>query len=201
MKSRQLTISRRRLAGALVLLAAVTGVLLLWGPLLVTSPEEALSRVQRQQVWDSPETLTQAVARYEAEQGMAGEWRVEESGGWTWDDWYEGGRDGWRWIITYHAGDDDAYEGLWFAVGALGQVWKGDHDAAFLDTLRGVERAATPPAEPNVKNGKIRVLEERADGSLEEVWLNGSERRNVPAEEERSLNAEPSAPPVTTPGR
>jgi hypothetical protein len=135
MKGHELMTSKGALAGVLVLVTAFVAVLLVWGPLLVTSPEEALSRVQRQQAWDLPLSWAEAVALYEAEQGTPGEWRVEARLGWTWGDLHEGGTDGRRWIVTYHAGDDDAYEELNFAVGALGQVWKGGYDVVFFDAL------------------------------------------------------------------
>jgi hypothetical protein len=159
-----------------VLLAGLVGVLLVWGPLLVTSPEEALSRVQRQQAWDLPETWAEVVERYEAERGIPGGWRVEERVGWTWEDWYEGGSDGWRWIVTYQAGDDDAVEELWFAVGALGQVSKADINAGFLDALTGVERAPASPPEPSRGGGAFAQRSTDSAACHDAEALNRSER-------------------------
>lgn len=97
----------------LLLALAVALVLLAWGPLLVTSGDEALSEAQSVTAFEGV-SYGDVVEAYESAEGKQGHWRVE--GNRDYDSFFDGDEGGFRWIVTYDAPKTDDYPELEFGV-------------------------------------------------------------------------------------
>jgi hypothetical protein len=82
-----------------LLVGVVALVWLAWGPLLITSPEEALAQVQNHQSILLDETYGRWVQAYERTTGHRGQWQVRRNQSYDW--WGEGDRGGYLWIVVY----------------------------------------------------------------------------------------------------
>ena len=71
-----------------------------WGPLLVTSPEEALAKAQGHRTTDG-RTYAEIASAHEEGTGKRGEWKVRRNE--NYDSMFEGDRGGFLWIVTYNA--------------------------------------------------------------------------------------------------
>ncbi len=80
------------------LVVVLTLVWVAWGPLLVTSPEEALAKAQGHRT-ASGQTYADMVSLHEEATGKQGEWRVVRNG--SYDSLFEGDRGGFLWIVTW----------------------------------------------------------------------------------------------------
>ncbi len=97
------------LLGTLFLIGA-----LVWGPLLVTSPDEALATARSERVPGQDDlSYGDLVSRYESRVGQPGTWRTQRNRGLR-ESLFQGDEDGWTWIVTWTA---PAGGELWFAVG------------------------------------------------------------------------------------
>jgi hypothetical protein len=97
------------LLGALLLIFA-----LVWGPLLVTSPDEALATARSERVPGQDDlNYGDLVSRYESRVGRSGTWRTQRNRGLR-ESLFQGDEDSWTWIVTWTA---PAGGELWSAVG------------------------------------------------------------------------------------
>jgi len=71
-----------------------------WGPLLVTSPEEALAKAKEHTTMEG-RTYAEIASAHEEATGKRGEWKVIRNG--SYDSFFEGDRGGFLWIVTYTA--------------------------------------------------------------------------------------------------
>ncbi len=102
----------------------LTGVLV-WGPLLITSPNEALANARSERVPGQHDlNYGDLVSRYESLEGSPGTWRTERNRG-VLESLFQGDEDGWTWIVTWTA---PAGGELWFAVGPSRGVWVREPD-------------------------------------------------------------------------
>jgi hypothetical protein len=107
-------------------------VLLAWGPLLVTSPEEALSRVQDKGISElDTRACGDAIRAHEAAVGAQGAWKVTRNE--SYDSFWEGDQHGFLWIVTYDAPGTDEIPELEFWVKRFtGDVSQREPDWSFL---------------------------------------------------------------------
>ncbi|HZJ03522.1 MAG TPA: hypothetical protein VFE20_07620 [Thermoleophilia bacterium] len=123
---------RSRLSILLLLAAAPILVFLLWGPLLVTSPGEALSAVQNaEDRYFGGLTYGDVVRAHEAAVGAQGEWSVKRNE--FYDSFFEGDRGGFFWIVTYNApGTDETRELEFFVKRYTGDISLSEPNWSFL---------------------------------------------------------------------
>ncbi len=99
--------SNRLLLAALAV-AVLSLALLAWGPLLVTSSDEALEKAQSVPAFEGV-SYGEVVAAFENTEDKRGDWRVTRNK--NYDSFFEGDREGFRWIVSYNApGTDDRAE-------------------------------------------------------------------------------------------
>jgi len=123
---------KTRLNILIMLAAAPILVLLLWGPLLVTSPEEAVSAVQNaEDRYFGGLTYGDVVRAHEAAAGAQGEWTVEQNE--FYDSFFEGDEKGVFWIVTYNApGTDETRELEFFVKRYTGDISLSEPNWSFL---------------------------------------------------------------------
>ena len=116
----------------LLLAAASILVLLLWGPLLVTSPEEAVSAVQNgEDRYFGGLTYGDVVRTHEASVSARGEWSVEQNE--FYDSFFEGDEGGFFWIVNYNApGTDETRELEFFVKRYTGDISLSEPNWSFL---------------------------------------------------------------------
>jgi hypothetical protein len=107
-------------------------VFLAWGPLLVTSPEEALSRVQDESISElDTRACGDAIRAYEVAVGAQGEWKVRRNE--LYESFWEGDESGFLWVVTYDApGSDDTPEIEFYVKRFTGNVSQREPDWSFL---------------------------------------------------------------------
>ncbi|MHB0981088.1 MAG: hypothetical protein ACYC5Q_13650 [Thermoleophilia bacterium] len=100
--------------GAILLIGA-----LVWGPLLVTSPDEALATARSERIPGQDDlSYGDLVSQYESRVGWPGTWRTKQNKGLR-ESLFQGDEDGWAYIVTWTAPEGGE---LWFAVGRFRHV-------------------------------------------------------------------------------